>query len=118
MAGWLSTSHETFWTNVRARPRGARAREEGVDVRCIECRPALVDQLVLAPVMDGAQHRAVAKVAPQLGDVGVEVVLVNLAEALPLSKHGGNCLHLLGHGGVRVGEVCAARANVPTRQSA
>lgn len=86
---------ETFWRNIAELAPEVRVQSRKASMSGALSRPALVDKLVLAPVVDGSQYRAVTKLVPKFGHVGVKVVLIHLAEAL-LPKHGSNRLHLLG----------------------
>ena len=61
--------------------------------------------------MNGAQAGAVAQLGAQLGQLGVKVGNVHLAQAC-LAKLGGNILHLARHGGVVVGGCHMVGANL------
>ena len=57
----------------------ARQDQELVDVAGVQSCPALVDQAVLVPVVNGAQAGTVAQLGAQLGEFGVKVGHVYLA---------------------------------------
>ena len=59
----------------------ARQDQELVDVAGVQGRPALVDQAVLVPVVNGAQAGAVTQLGAQLGELGVKVGNIDLAQA-------------------------------------
>ena len=80
----------------------ARQDQELIDVAGVQGRPALIDQAILVPVVNGAQAGAVAQLGAQLGELGVKIGNVDLAQAC-LAKLGGNVLHLARNGGVVVG---------------
>lgn len=61
-----------------------------------------IDQAVFVPVVNGAQAGAVAQLGAQLGELGVKVRHVYLAQAC-LAKLGGDVLHLARNGGVVFG---------------
>ena len=90
----------------------ARQDQELVNVAGVQSCPALVDQAVLVPVVNGAQAGAVAQLGAQLGELGVKVGDVDLAQAR-LAKLGGDVLHLARNGGVVVsgGHVVGADLN-------
>lgn len=81
---------------------GAREVEEGVDVAGLERCPATVDEVVLVPVVDAAQHGTIAELAAHGRDLAVELGAVHLAQARA-TELGGDGLHLTGDGGVVVG---------------
>ena len=80
----------------------ARQDQELVDVAGVQGCPALVDQAVFVPVVNGAQAGTVAQLGAQLGELGVKVRHVYLAQAC-LAKLGGDVLHLARNGGVVIG---------------
>ena len=80
----------------------ARQDQELIDIAGVERCPALVDQAVLVPVVNGAQAGAVAQLGAQLGEFGVKVGNVDLAQAC-LAKLGGDVLHFARNGSVIVG---------------
>ena len=67
----------------------ARQDQELVNVAGVQGRPALIDQAVLVPVVNGTQAGAVAQLGTQLGELGVKVGNVYLAQAC-LAKLGGD----------------------------
>ena len=89
----------------------ARQDQELVDVAGVKSRPALVDQAVLVPVVNGAQAGTVAQLGAQLGELGVKVGNVDLAQAR-FAKLGGDVLHLARNGGVVVGGCHMVGANL------
>ena len=80
----------------------ARQDQELIDVAGVQGSPALVDQAVFVPVVNGAQAGTVAQLGAQLGEFGVKVRHVYLAQAC-LAKLGSDVLHLARNGGVVVG---------------
>ena len=56
----------------------AREFQECVDIASLESVPALEHEVVLAPIVQGAQHRAVAQLAAQAYDLAVEGSRINL----------------------------------------
>ena len=56
-----------------------RQDQELVNVAGVQGRPALIDQAVLVPVVNGAQTGTVAQLGTQLGEFGVKVGNIDLA---------------------------------------
>ena len=80
----------------------ARQDQELIDVAGVQGRPALIDQAILVPVVNGAQTGTVAQLGTQLGELGVKIGNIDLAQAC-LAKLGGDVLHLARNGSVIVG---------------
>ena len=57
----------------------ARQDQELVNVAGVQGRPALIDQAVLVPVVNGAQAGTVAQFGTQLGELGVKIGNIDLA---------------------------------------
>ena len=57
----------------------ARQDQELIDVAGVQGCPALVDQAVFVPVVNGAQAGTVTQLGAQLGELGVKVGNVDLA---------------------------------------
>ena len=94
----------------RACARLARVGEEGIDVPVLQGCPAFVNEVVLVPVVNGAQHGAIPELLAERRHGGIEIGGVGLAQAR-MAELRGDRLHLSGGGGVLMGEVGVVRAD-------